>query len=180
MVLKFAAWHSSFIVRQPHNSDYHNRYHRKTWRTYTESVYLHYLLLERLVSFPGPAQLSVASSTEKRKRVWNILSREWRRGREKGRQDLIERRQIDDTRGPSRKKSHTPSAEIQTEIKKSTVKSRNPEIQAEIQKSTVKSRNPLWNPEIQSEIQKSTLKSRNPLWNPEIHSKIRKSNLGFY
>ena len=29
-------------------------------------------------------------------------------------------------RGPSRKKSHTPSAEIQTEIQKSTVKSRNP------------------------------------------------------
>ena len=37
------------------------------------------------------------------------------------------------TRGPSRKKSRTLSAEIQSEI----------------QKSNLKSRNPLWNPEIQ-------------------------------
>ena len=36
------------------------------------------------------------------------------------------------TRGPSRKKSRTPSAEIQTEIQKSTLKSRNPEIHSEI------------------------------------------------
>ena len=48
-------------------------------------------------------------------------------------------------RGPSRKKSCTLSAET------------------EIRKSTVKSRNPFWNPEIQSEIQKSTLKSGNPI-----------------
>ena len=47
-----------------------------------------------IASFPGPAQLSVAFSTEKRERAWNNLSREWRRGREKGREDLIERRRI--------------------------------------------------------------------------------------
>ena len=29
-----------------------------------------------LALFPGPAQLSVASSTEKRERAWNNLSRE--------------------------------------------------------------------------------------------------------
>ena len=29
-----------------------------------------------IASFPGPAQLSVASSTEKRERAWNNLSRE--------------------------------------------------------------------------------------------------------
>ena len=46
-------------------------------------------------------------------------------------------------RGPSREKSRTPSAEIQFEIQKSNLKSRNPEIHFEIQKSTPKSRNPL-------------------------------------
>ena len=47
------------------------------------------------------------------------------------------------TRGPSRKKSHTPSAEIQTEIQKSRYPIRNPEIYSEIQKSTLKSGNPI-------------------------------------
>ena len=49
-----------------------------------------------LVLFPGPAQLSVTCSTEKRKRAWYILSREGCRGREKGREDLIECRGIID------------------------------------------------------------------------------------
>ena len=30
LVPKSTVWHSSFIVRQPHNSDYHNGYHQKT------------------------------------------------------------------------------------------------------------------------------------------------------
>ena len=53
-------------------------------------------LYSDLASFPGPAQLSVACSTEKRSRAWSNSSRERRRGREKGREDLIERRRIVD------------------------------------------------------------------------------------
>ena len=48
----------------------------------------------------------------------------------------------------------------------SSNKIQNVEIHFEIRKSTLKSRNPLWNPEIHA-------KSRNPLWNPEIHVKSR-------
>ena len=49
-----------------------------------------------LALFSGPAQLSVAYSTEKWERPWNNLSREWRKGREKGREDLIKLRRIID------------------------------------------------------------------------------------
>ena len=35
---------------------------------------------KKLASFPGPAHLSVACSTEKRERAWYIFSREWRHG----------------------------------------------------------------------------------------------------
>ena len=42
-----------------------------------------------LASFPGPAQLSIAISTEKRERAWYLFSREWRQDRKDGRKDLI-------------------------------------------------------------------------------------------
>ena len=42
----------------------------------------------------GPTQLSVACSMEKQERAWDNLSHEWPRGREKGREDLIECRWI--------------------------------------------------------------------------------------
>ena len=42
-----------------------------------------------IASYPGPAQLSVASSTEKRERAWYLFSREWRRDRKDGRKGLI-------------------------------------------------------------------------------------------
>ena len=45
-----------------------------------------------LASFPGPTQLSVTCSMEKREMAWNNLSRE----QYKGREDLIECRQIMD------------------------------------------------------------------------------------
>jgi len=44
-----------------------------------------------LASFPGPAQLSIASSTVKRERAWYLFSREWRQDRKGGRKGLIVR-----------------------------------------------------------------------------------------
>ena len=41
--------------------------------------------------FPGPTQLSVAISMEKRERAWYLFSREWRRDRKDGRKGLIVR-----------------------------------------------------------------------------------------
>ena len=44
-----------------------------------------------LASFPGPAQLFVAISAEKRERAWYFFSREWRQDRKDGRKSLIVR-----------------------------------------------------------------------------------------
>ena len=44
-----------------------------------------------LVSFPGPAHLSVAFRTVKRERAWYLFSREWCQDRKGGRKGLIVR-----------------------------------------------------------------------------------------
>ena len=43
--------------------------------------------------FPGPAQLSVACSTEKQERAWYLFSCEWHQDRKDGRKGLIARGQ---------------------------------------------------------------------------------------
>ena len=45
----------------------------------------------QLASFPGPAQLSVTISMEKRERAWYLFSREWCQDRKDGRKGLIVR-----------------------------------------------------------------------------------------
>ena len=58
-------------------------------------------VLVNLASFPGPAQFSVAISTEKRERAWYLFSREWRQDRKDGRKGLIVR---GCTQGPEQQK----------------------------------------------------------------------------
>ena len=48
-----------------------------------------------LASFQAPPSFSVLTSTDKRERAWDNLLRAWRQGREKGRENLIERGHID-------------------------------------------------------------------------------------
>ena len=55
------------------------------WIELNSSLYI----LADLASFPGPAQLSVASSTVKRERAWYLLSREWYQDRKSGRKGLV-------------------------------------------------------------------------------------------
>ena len=42
-----------------------------------------------IASFPGPTQLSIAFSMEKRERAWYLFSREWCQDRKDGRKSLI-------------------------------------------------------------------------------------------
>ena len=49
------------------------------------------LMCTQLATFPGPAQLSVAISTEKQETVWYHFLHEWRQDRKDGRKGLIVR-----------------------------------------------------------------------------------------